>query len=71
MTPREDGWWAVKPEGDERASGLYDTQGEAIQAGRELAQNNPSELFIHGRGGRIRDRDSFGGDPFPPRDTRH
>lgn len=71
VTPREDGQWAVKGEGDDRASKLYDTQAQAIEAGRELAQNNRSELFIHARDGRIRDRDSFGGDPFPPRDTRH
>jgi len=66
ITPRDDKW-AVIGAGDERASGLYDTQREAIDAGRELARNNRSELFIHDRDGKIRDRDSYGGDPFPPR----
>jgi hypothetical protein len=66
VTPRDDKW-AVKGEGDERASGLYDTQRDAIDAARELARNNKSELFIHDREGKIRGRDSYGGDPFPPR----
>lgn len=70
VTHRKDGSWAVKGEGDTRASGLYETQHEAIDVGRDIAKNNRSELFIHNRKNRIRDRDSFGGDPFPPRDTR-
>ena len=39
----------------------------AIEAARSIAQNQHSELLIHGRNGEIRERDSFGGDPFPPR----
>ena len=30
-------------------------------------ENQESELFIHGKNGRIRERDSYGNDPFPPR----
>ena len=71
VTHRKDQQWAVKGEGDERASGLHDTQGEAIRAGRELAIRNRSELFIHDRENKIRDRDSYGGDPFPPKDKKH
>lgn len=71
ITHRENGKWAVKGEGDDRASGLYDTQRKAIEAGREIAQNNKSELFIHDRDNKIRDRDSYGNDPFPPRDRKH
>ena len=44
-----------------------DTQAEAIQRAREIARNQESELFIHGRNGKIRERDSYGNDPFPPR----
>ncbi len=71
VTHRSDGSWAVKGESDKRASGLFDTQREAIQAGREIAQNNRSELFIHDRENKIRDRDSYGPDHFPPRDTKY
>jgi len=63
--------WAVKREGAERASSLHDTQKEAIEAGRELAQKNQTELVIHRPNGEIRDSDSFGSDPNPPRDQKH
>ncbi len=71
VTHRKDGNWAVIGEGDKRASGLYDTQRDAIEVGSEIARNNRSELFIHDRENKIRDRDSYDGDPFPPRDKKH
>ena len=46
---------------------MIDTQAKAIQRAREIARNQESELFIHGKNGRIRERDSYGNDPFPPR----
>lgn len=58
--------WAVKGEGNQRASSVHQTQREAIEAGRQTAVRQQSELFIHGRDGRIRERDSFGADPYPP-----
>lgn len=63
--------WAVKKEGNERASSVHPTQRQAIDAGRDAAKVERSELVIHGRDGKIRDKDSFGSDPFPPRDTKH
>lgn len=71
VTHRADGSWAVIGEGDSRASSLHDTQGAAIDVAREIAMNNSSELVIHDRNNRIRDKDSFGPDPIPPRDKRH
>ena len=62
-----DGDWAIRGEGNERITSVHDTQREAIAAAREIARNQQSELFIHGRDGRIRERDSHGNDPFPPR----
>lgn len=61
------GGWAVRGAGNGRATSVHDTQREAIDAARGIAQNQHSELLIHGRYGQIRDRDSYGGDPFPPR----
>ncbi len=63
--------WAVKKEGNQRASSVHPTQKQAIDAGRDAAKAERSELVIHGRDGKIRDKDSFGPDPFPPRDTKH
>ncbi|HBR51524.1 MAG TPA: hypothetical protein DEA71_15735 [Nitrospira sp.] len=62
-----DGEWAVRSAGSQRATSIHRTQGEAIEVGREIARNQGSELVIHGRDGRIRDRDSHGNDPFPPK----
>lgn len=61
------GGWAVKPEGGRRASVVVPRQQDAIDRGREIARNQGSELFIHGRDGRIRERDSHGQDPRPPK----
>jgi len=71
VTHRANGDWAVIGEGDSKASSLHKTQGEAIEDGREIAINNRAELVIHDRENRIRDKDSFGNDPNPPKDTRH
>jgi hypothetical protein len=60
------GGWDVKVEGTGKASHFH-TQNEAIKAGRILARGNHSEHILHGRDGRIRQRDSYGRDPFPPR----
>jgi len=65
------GDWAVRGAGNSRVSSTHDTQAAAIAAAREIAINNRSEVVIHGRDGKIRDKDSFGRDPFPPRDKKH
>ncbi len=59
--------WAVKGEGNGKATGVYETQGEAFDVGREIAINQRAELFLHGRDGKIRERNSYGNDDFPPR----
>lgn len=46
---------------------MHGTQAAAINKGRQVARNQQSELLIHGRNGRIRARDSYGNDPYPPR----
>ena len=66
VVPR-DGGWAVVREGAERDSSHHDTQADAIDAARQTAERERLELFIHRPDGRIRDRDSYGSDPFPPR----
>ena len=70
VVPRGD-QWAVQREGADRASSLHPTQADAIDAGRRIAQNERGELFIHRPNGQIRDRDSYGNDPFPPRDKKN
>lgn len=59
--------WGVKGEGNSRLTSVHDTQRQAIDAAREIARNQQSEVVIHRPDGRIRDRDSYGNDPFPPK----
>jgi len=66
-----DGVWGVRGEGNSRLTSIHDTQAQAIEAAREIAINQRSEVVIHRRDGRIRDKDSFGNDPIPPRDRRY
>ena len=59
--------WAVIREGATRDSSHHATQAEAIAQGTETARREGAELFIHGEDGKIRARNSYGNDPFPPR----
>lgn len=61
------GGWAVKGAGSSRATRVFSTQHAAIEAGRRIAQNQESELLIHGRNGRIREKHSYGRDRHPPK----
>lgn len=63
--------WGVRGEGNSRDTSRHATQAKAIGAARDIARNQAAEVVIHGRDGRIRDKDSYGSDPNPPRDKRH
>lgn len=60
------GQWGVRGAGNSRLTSLHDTQAEAAAAAREIARNQGSELFIHRPNGQIRERNSYGNDPYPP-----
>jgi len=61
------GDWAVKVEGNDRATKVVPTQKEAIGIAKGIAQKNNSESVIHRPDGRIREKNSYGSDPFPPK----
>ena len=65
VVPRN-GKWAVRKSGSTRVSRYFKTQDEAIEAARDIAKREHTELYIHGSDGRIRERNSYGNDPFPP-----
>lgn len=67
VTPHKDGGWQVKGAGNSRATVRTSTQAEAIQRAKSIAINNKTEVVIHRPNGQIRDKDSYGNDPFPPR----
>jgi hypothetical protein len=60
--------WGVRGEGNSRLTSVHDTQREAEADATRIARNQHSELLIHGENGQIRERASYGNDPFPPRD---
>ena len=62
-----DGNWAVRGAGNSRVTSVLETQAEAITRAQDIARNQQSEMLIHGRNGQIRERKTYGNDPFPPR----
>lgn len=59
--------WAVKGAGNSKATKVVGTQAEAIELAREIAINQGSEMLIHGQNGQIRERNTYGDDPYPPK----
>ena len=62
--------WAVRGEDNKKVTSTHHTQTEAIPAARKSAINQHSEVVIHQPDGIIRDKDSYGKDPCPPKDKR-
>lgn len=71
VTPHPDGGWQVKGAGNQKATAKTSTQRDAINIARDIAINQKSEVVIHRPNGQIRDKDSYGNDPFPPRDKKY
>ena len=67
VTRHSSGGWQVKGARNKKATVRTATQAEAITIARSIAKNQHSELVVHGVNGKIRAKDSFGHDPFPPR----
>ena len=67
VTPHRNGGWQVKGSGNIKATRISKTQAEAISVARSIAKNQKSELIIHSSTGRIREKNSYGNDPYPPK----
>lgn len=67
VTPHPKGGWQVKGAGNSRATARTNTQKEAMDIARNIAINQGSERVVHGVNGRIRAKDSYGNDPYPPK----
>lgn len=55
----QNGKWVVRGTGSKRATSVHDTQAEAIKAAGLIARNQRSEVVIHSRDGRVRQRASY------------
>lgn len=67
---RPDGSRVNKRNDASRAGSVHDTQQAAIDAAKDmLGRQGGGEVAIHGRDGKIREKDTVapGNDPYPPR----
>jgi len=64
------GGWAVKKGGSSKATKIYETKNEAVKHGQKIAQNQKAELYIHGKDGKIQEKNSYGAEPCPPKDKK-
>lgn len=62
------GKWSVKGAGNSKATAVFNTQAQAYNRARSIAQNQHSEVVVQGKNGQIRVKNSFGNDPCPPKD---
>ncbi|MBW7571202.1 DUF2188 domain-containing protein [Caproiciproducens faecalis] len=67
VTPHPGGGWQVKGAGNEKATVRTSRQSDAITVARNIAINQQSEVVIHRPNGQIREKNSYGNDPFPPK----
>jgi hypothetical protein len=61
------GGWDVKKGGQKTPLSHHRKKDTAIDKARSISKQQESELYIHGKDGRIQNKDSHGGDPHPPK----
>jgi hypothetical protein len=61
------GGWATRREGASKVNSTHETQTAATAAARTTAVRERGEVIIHRPDGRIRDANSYGNDPYPPK----
>lgn len=60
--------WIIKEENNESTKS-FKTKDKAIENAKELAKENKVELIIHNKNNIISNKNSFGNDTNPPKDT--
>lgn len=48
--------WSVRRAGSAKASAIFETRQDAIAHAQSIARNQGTEVYIHGRDGRIQER---------------
>jgi hypothetical protein len=61
------GWWN---EMDGKILSKHKEKADAVEAGREIARQLQVEHTIHRADGVITEKNSYGNDPFPPKDEK-
>ncbi len=62
--------WAVKGAGNKNATRVHEKQVDAIKDAEEIARNQKSDTKIQGRNSKFRAGNSYGNDPYPPKDKK-
>lgn len=70
-TTFKDGEWHSKKEGQDKPLSSHRTKEAAEKASVRQAKKDEVEHVIHGKDGKIQDKDSYGKDPNPPKDKKH
>ena len=70
VVPDPQGGWNVEKPHAERVSAHCYTKAEAFDCARDICRNQNAECVIHGRDGKIQNSNSYGKDPFPPKDKK-
>lgn len=69
-TYNEDGQWKSRRQGSSRAFDVGGTKAEQQATGREAAKRDGVEHTIKNLDGTIGQKNSYGNDPNPPKDTK-
>lgn len=59
--------WENKRAGNSAPLSSHGTKANALVRAENIAEKVKAEHFIHGKDGKIQERNSYGNDPFPPR----
>lgn len=70
ITPGKDGGWQAQITGANKPFIIADTKKEVKEKAIAVAKNQKLELVEHGKNGQIQNKNSYGRDPFPPKDTK-
>lgn len=66
----ERGGWDSKRENAERVSKHFERKEDAVNWSKEKAKQEGSELIPHKKDGTIQNPNSYGNDPYPPKDKK-
>lgn len=71
VVSNSNGGWDSKRENASRISKHFETKADAMDWSRNKAKQEGAELIPHKRDGKIQNPNSYGKDPYPPKDKKH
>lgn len=64
------GGWDTKKDNAKKASKHFDTKKEAGESAKKQGKREKTEVITHNKKGKIERRESYGNDPYPPKDKK-